>query len=150
MLNWLRSKLINHRRAIYSYFDGQQVRKADPMVLHRSLMSHPEFDLATHPQLIDESPEDRDITLNATRDVFGVKAFDGLTGEGLTEEETINLLWGFVSYCNSKKKRTNPSPTSPPATDSKPPDLPPVASTTKPPSASGSISAEPKFDMPPA
>ena len=33
MLNWIRRKLINRRRAIYTYWDGRQTVKADPMVL---------------------------------------------------------------------------------------------------------------------
>lgn len=150
MLNWLRTKLINRRRAIYRYWDGKRFRRADPMVLYRSLMSHPKFDLSTHPQFIDENQEDRDITLSAIRDVFGVKAFDGLTGEGLTEEETVQLLWAFVSYCTAKKKSVSPSPTSPPATESNPSGPQREELDTTSPLDCGSTSPDPKSVSPPA
>lgn len=132
MLNWLRRRLINRRRAIFTYWNGQRLVSNDPMRIFRSLLTHPKFDWNQHPQLIDdygrerESHAEREIVLDAIRDVFHVTAYDPDTGKGLTEEETLSLLWSFTHYCNSKKKSGNPSPTPPRSSEPMPssePDL---------------------------
>ncbi|MCC7424822.1 MAG: hypothetical protein IT428_31510 [Planctomycetaceae bacterium] len=127
---------MNRGRAIFRFWDGQRDRLADPMVIHRSLLEHGEFNWETTPALIDVdndkiSSDALRITADATRKAFGVpELIDG----GLTETELLQLLVQFSLYLSSLKKSISPPQTSPAATAPKPSGN----STTKPASDSGS------------
>lgn len=148
MMNWIRRKLITRRREIFAYWNGVRLVRADPMPIYRGLMNHPKMEIDNHPQLIDADDGSREIVLRAIREVFGVDEYDNETEEGLIESETINLLWSFFAWCNSKKKPTNTSPTLSEPAEKPSPEHSVENSTTKPPSESGLILDASKFDMP--
>jgi hypothetical protein len=124
MLNLIRRWFNNRNRAIFRFWDGQRIRRIDPLLAYRRLDTHPEFDWSTHPEMIDGdderlSSEATEITARAVCEVFGVRPFDG--SRGLTEQECIGLLIQFVQYLTALKKNGNTSPTSVPSTESQPP-----------------------------
>ena len=103
-------------RRIFAYFDGQQVRKADPIVLYKELMARgPEIDISRKVA----ASESKDALkahgdlVALIREVFGVQT---LAGGGLTDPEVVDLLDYFLGYVEDVKKKC-PSPlTSPGAT----------------------------------
>lgn len=137
---WLKKWRMNRGRAIFQFWDGKQDRAADPMVIHRALLAHSEFNWETTPALIDVdndhiSSDALRVTADAARKAFGVPEF---ASGGLTESELLQLLVQFSLYLTSLKKSTNPPQILPAATESKPSD----PSTTKPESVSGSTCGE--------
>ena len=133
------------KREIFSFWDGMRTRKADPVVLYRGMATHPEYNLERDvPATADGDPAAHRLTVQVVREVFGVKPWT--EGEdGLTERETVDLLWQFNDYLESLKKSTSPNPTLRPATE------PPSSDQGSPTSAesdSGSTSAEAKSDSP--
>lgn len=133
MWRWLRK----YREGIFRFFDGTRWRCADPIAVFRSLQNHPEFDLATTPQMA--SVDNLEVKFDAIRKcadavrvAFGVQLLDD-TGAGLTEEECCALLVRFSEYLGGLKKSTSTQPTSPPSTAS----TSSGESTTKPASDSG-------------
>lgn len=139
MLNWLRRIIRNRRRAIFVYWDGLRIRRIDPIAAFRALKTHPTFDPDTHLALADLGDLDAiKVTLEATRDVFGITAFTDKTG-GLIDDETLALIGDFFEYLASLKKSGRPSPTS--SASTAPGQSPPANST--PPSASADYSSTP-------
>lgn len=105
MLNWLRRIIRNRRRAIFVYWDGLRIRRIDPIAAFRALKTHPTFDPDTHLALADLGDLDAiKVTLEATRDVFGITAFTDKTG-GLIDDETLALIGDFFEYLASLKKK---------------------------------------------
>lgn len=136
MFGWFKRWRMNRGRAIFRFWDGQRDRAADPLVVFRALLEHPEFDWEKTPLLleIDDPKISGDalrVTADAVRKAFGVR--DLLDG-GLTEGECTQLLIQFTAYIGALKKSTSSPPTSPDATEPKPSER----STTKPSSDSGS------------
>lgn len=142
-------------RVIYSYFDGQTVVQADPMMLFRKLAVRQQ-DMALWARVADSQSKDavmaEDKFLEHVRAIFGVKPFEG---GGLTVQETKDLLDHFYGYCVLLKKNSSGSsttagatsvptgqPTSVSSAESSPP--PPTRNT----SPSGSSSEEPSTDSP--
>jgi hypothetical protein len=137
--------LEKHERHIFRFWDGRTERAVDPMLAFRGLATHPRYNPEVHPPLVDVGDHDAlDAMLQAARDVFGVKAYDGATGEGLTENETIDLMVSFAQFVGGVKKKPNPSPTSLPSTD--PPGS--ADSPTSSNSECGSVSREPAPEKP--
>jgi len=107
---WLDHRRENSRK-IFSYWDGQRTRRIDPMQAARALDGHPTFVPKVHLMLLEKGDKDGiDVTLQATRDVFGVKEWSE-SQPGLTEAETLQLLDDFAAYNESLKKKHSQSPT---------------------------------------
>lgn len=139
LLSWLARLRQKRTREIFQFWDGTTNRRADPLGLWLKLQSHSTYNLTTHPAMVDSGdPEALKITIDAVRDVFGVKSFeDG----GLTAQECLTLLVGFFLYLESQKKSTNmpqtqPSPSEQMSSES-------GITTTKDMLDSGSTSSEP-------
>jgi hypothetical protein len=119
MFNWIRRCLINRQRKIFRYWDGNQVLYADPLLLWRLIMTHREFDPATHGPAFDRGEEEAyRVVLRCAMDVFQVPLIDrrtkaSLKQPGLTEQELINLFKRFLAYCDDLKKSIRTSQTSP-------------------------------------
>lgn len=139
----LEATLTDRERGIFDYWDGKRHRRADPMAVLRSLNDHPEFDLASTPQLAESGAlEAVKITCDASRAAFGIKTLDE---GGLTEVECIDVMVAFFDFCAALKKNSRAMPTSP-----EPTELPPSDASTIPPgSGSGSIASEPTAALPP-
>jgi len=106
------------QREIFTYFDGNKPRSADPIVVYRSLKDDAKFNIDVHPALVDAGDADAiGITAAAVRSAFGVKSLDA---GGLTEQECISLLLQYFDWVDSVKKKDNQPLTSPPASDTTP------------------------------
>ena len=114
-------------RQIYRYWDGQRMRRADPLRIIRLLTIHPTFDMGSHPLLAtmavrpeatDEevhsamrnSVEATEVCVDAIRQVFDVQTLDS---RGLTDGECMALLNDFTLYIEGLKKSTSPIATTP-------------------------------------
>lgn len=140
MFGFIKRWRMNRGRAIFRFWDGSMDRAADPMVIYRALVEHPEFDWEKTPELIEI--DDARIASDATRieaaavrQAFGVPS---LAEGGLTEAECVQLLTQFTLWLGQKKSSSSPSPTLPAATEPKSSD----PSTTKPGLASTSTCSD--------
>lgn len=118
-------------RLIYTYWDGEKVNKADPMVLYRKLVAKgPELeaDMLAAKTTSKFAVEGHMRMIATLRGVFAVKPFEE---GGLTEQETLSLYDHFMDYCGVVKKNGSPSSTSAPETS-------PATSPATPPSSEGS------------
>lgn len=99
-------------RLIYSYFNGQEIVRADPQVLYRNLMDVAPSLRADIAVSNSASKQWRTATENAdkaVRQLFSIKPF---AEGGLAELELFELLDHFINYCDSIKKLQSPSLTS--------------------------------------
>lgn len=109
-------------RRIYSYFDGEKVVAADPMVLWRNLMEvrgdlSAHLSLAFAPMDSKDKPQAYAKAAALSRKIFSVREFhEG----GLTEAEAVNLVQHFWRYCDGVKKNSPPSPSWSAATSAAP------------------------------
>lgn len=121
-------------RLIYSYWDGQRQRQGDPLALVRSLTSVDGVSLDIDAKLAagstPDAPKAMGRLIDAVRTVFGVKPLDD---GGLTEAETLALLYHFLEFIQEVQADALPLPKSPGRTDS-----PADGSATDASSASGS------------
>jgi hypothetical protein len=122
MFNFLRRRMESRRRAVFSFWDGHCVRRCDPMVVIRSLKSHPTFDWSTTPKLLTASNEEialeaMTLTVDAVRTAFSIDP-PNVDGVGLTELECVDLLSAFVGYLGTVKKKANTGQTWPTSTES--------------------------------
>jgi hypothetical protein len=102
---------------IYTYWDGSEEVRADPMTIFKKWsekMGDLDADLRIARANIKGSEEAYDKALDKIRYIFSIKAFDGKTG--LDEETTL----AYVRYINDLKKNILPSATSSPTTESTP------------------------------
>ncbi len=98
-------------RLIYSYHDGKELRKADPMTLYKRLLAKgPELgvDMKVMASPLKEAPQAHERFLDKIRDVFAVKRYEE---GGLTEVETLDLFDHFLEYAERLKKKGSPPPT---------------------------------------
>lgn len=113
------SKLLSKRRArrireIFAFWDGCRERKADPLAIWRALNDHPQFVVDQHLPAVERGDLAAiGITVNAVRGAFGVAT---LEGGGLTDQECLELLAGFLLWVADQKKSTNFPPILPSAT----------------------------------
>lgn len=144
------------RRDIYRYWDGSRWRARDPLVAWRAIWEDPDvdpkidFELATglnsRGENVEYNPESQDKVLAMIRRIFDVEQFSESHPRGLTINETFALLWDFLRYANSLKKKPSPTPTPSPPTGSESSD---GSSTTRPASDSSSTRSEPTSAEPP-
>lgn len=103
-------------RLIYSYWDGKDTRKADPMILYRKVMDDRASLSANMTAATTESkfaPQAYKDMLVTIRKIFEVEPLDK---GGLTEAETCALLDHFMTYVDELKKSTDLPPISPATT----------------------------------
>lgn len=144
------------RRDIFRYWDGQQWRYCDPLVVWRQLFEDPtvdaaiDFRLATgvdaNGQPCDYDPEAQDRVLQLIRRTLDVAPWSEKS-RGLTVGETFELLWKFFQYVNDMKKKRDLLLTQSPPTDSESSEDP---STMPPDSGSSSTKSESKSDEQPS
>lgn len=115
------------RREIYPYWDGQKQRFVDPVVAWRAMWEDPDcnpeadfgpatgIDSQGRPAEFDPASQDK--VLAMIRRMFGVKSWSENVA-GLTVNETFELLWDFLRYMDSLKKKRDRSLTPSPPTDS--------------------------------
>lgn len=127
-------------RYIYQYFDGEKVRKADPMVICKRLADKGyliSVDMRAANAGMKDSPKKHDDAIAAIRYVFDLKPYDQ---GGLTELEAVSLLEHYLTFEDYQKKTARTLPISPKATL---PSTPPSSGESLPtPSSSGSGSTE--------
>lgn len=97
------------KRQIFKYHDGMRTRFADPIVVLRAIVSHAKLDPEVHfTQFESEDTnlqsEAGAILAEATRDIFGIRPFSEQCPNGLTELETLDVLYAFVDYAETLKK----------------------------------------------
>jgi len=145
MWNWLKSLFRRHdSREIFSFWDGVRERRADPITLYRGLSSHKDYNLENDiPATVEGDPTAHALTVRVVREVFDVPGWSE-DSPGLTERETVELLWQFDGYLESLKKSTNLTLISRPAMEPPPSE----SSLTSSESDSGSTSHEAKSDKP--
>jgi len=147
--SFFRIRRQEREREIFRFWDGVSERGVDPIRTLRGMMSHPTFDAGTHIDLALAGDEQATaICVNAVRDIFGVDVWNEQNGvqTGLTDKESLTLLFAFGDYMEGLKKNTNGQATLPELTERE--QLDRLA--TKYASDCGSTSPEPKHGEPPA
>ncbi len=134
-------------RSIFKYFNGKKEVFGDPIAIHRRLLTCDNFDLAGDFKLVDalskpiaqkspgfakEGLQAFDRLVSACRKAFKLPAFDEETGEGLVEEEIIQLFAEFGLFVDEIKKKQEPSVTSVSCTEQELPNGEVSQSTMKP------------------
>ncbi len=99
------------QRHIYSYWDGTNLIKADPIVLWKKVMGiWPELSIdmrvANSPSR--DALQAHEAMIRKIRELFTLKS---LEEGGLSELEAIGLLDHFLLFCNITKKNSSPSAT---------------------------------------
>lgn len=97
-----------NQRCIYSYWNGRELLRVDPMILYKKLMEvGPELDVDI--KVANSSSRDANKAyenmLAKIRQVFSVQPFDQ---GGLTEEETVALLDHYMAFNTASKKNWKP------------------------------------------
>lgn len=114
MLNWLRNRLMNRRRKIFTYWDGCKNVSVDPLLVWRMILGHPQFNPEVHGPAYDRGDEDAwRVVQKCARDVFQVPVYSGMGKPGLTELELDSLFKRFMLYMDGLKKSTKTNPTTP-------------------------------------
>ncbi len=122
---------------IFQYFNGSVEVFGDPIALHRALIKGLRAqggDLAevcklanTH-EMVDgvlvqvrpqsQAAEYQEYLYAAAREAFGLGVFKPLTGEGILDEDVLKIIDSFFEWEAKKKASTDPSPMSPPPSES--------------------------------
>lgn len=94
-----------HERRVYRYFDGQRIRKADPLDLYRRMMNvWPNLSIdskvATSPSK--DAPKAHDNLIQGLRELFVIKP---LSEGGLSELEVVSLWDHFMLYVEDIRER---------------------------------------------
>ncbi len=140
LIGWLIGLIHRRPRNVFRFWDGRRYRSIDPFVAARVLFSHPKFDwdetivLLTMPR-VKPQLETAGVIVSAVREAFGVASFDE---GGLTELESIELLYDFRDYIGDVKKNGSLFPTSQPPTDGQLSPVMSMVESTKPDLDSGS------------
>lgn len=138
------------QRLIYKYWNGKDWVFTDPMVIYQKMAAvGPELyiDMKLSESISKDAPLGRRNLLKKIRDIFDVKLYEE---GGLTQTETVNLLFHFITYCEWIKKNSSllPTPVVAPSPSTPQPSSPDVAPTTPPSSDSGSSKDEPSSGPP--
>lgn len=103
-------------RNIFSFWDGVRRRRVDPLLALRAFDRHPTFNFDEQAELVKAGEfAATKLAVDATREIFAIPAWSE-TEPGLTEAETILVLWQFITFNQLVKKNTNPAPFSPAST----------------------------------
>ena len=106
------------RRQLFRYFDGDRMRRADPLVLLAAIDQDPEYVPDKTPYFIAAGQQDAiDVSIRMVNRVFGAQPYDDETGIGLTTNEAMSLFSQFMTWLDGLKKNTSATPTPPPSTD---------------------------------
>lgn len=92
-------------KRIYSYFDGKELIRVDPVPLHKAIMTKgPEISLdmkvARNPTKGAKKAHDN--LVNTIRKLFSLKP---LEEDGLTEVETLDILDHFLEFSDKHRKK---------------------------------------------
>lgn len=110
-MNWLRNWWRNRNRLIYRYWDGARMRRADPILVHRNLRLCDKWDMENDLEFHLKGHQEATLRcIAAAREVFEIPVLDDR--KGLTEEETLDTLAGFIIWVDELKKNSRPQPTS--------------------------------------
>lgn len=100
-------------RLIYSYWNGKELIKADPMTLYKKVMSHGaeiSIDWKVSSSVSKDAISSHSNLIKRLREIFEIPPFQS---DGLTESELIDLLDHFLSFVNIVKKNSSISATLP-------------------------------------
>ena len=110
MLNWLRRYWNHRRKLIFDFWDGERLRRVDPIDIAFAIESDPEY-LPRH--LVDARAGKKQaiaIIGRAACRVFGVQDFDAATGKGMTLADRITLFYTYSYWVDALKKNTQRLP----------------------------------------
>lgn len=117
LLQRWREKRWNKARLLFTYWDGNRLRRADPYRLSRELQSQQDLDITVAAPFVDQGKEpETTLFVNCLAKVFGVNRWDDAKQTGLMDWEIIDLFAGLNEYLLTIKKKYNPGPTSPQST----------------------------------
>lgn len=103
-------------RQIFRFWDGRKMRGMDPLVAFGGLVNHPKYNSETTPLLAQTGDEEAYRTmLGAARDVFGVQPWS--ESGGLTEIETMQLMYQFADFMAELKKSGSDGQIAPPSSE---------------------------------
>jgi len=105
------------QRAIYTYFDGVSLVRADPLVLYKRMMDvglELSVDMKVSVSASKDAKRHHDEMIRKLRNIFNVPPLDAKGG--LTEGEVVQLLDHFLLYCEGVKKNSPTSATTPTVT----------------------------------
>lgn len=106
-------------RGIYTFWDGKQHRRVDPLVVYRAIMTDEHCRLFDDLKDVQANDWDAHIRIqDLTCRAFGVKRF-AEDQTGLTETEIDDLLAEFIIYIQRIKKKRAGSPQSSEHSESK-------------------------------
>lgn len=92
-------------RGLFCYHDGQRTRYADPALVWRNLLNHPEMNFETMVALAEEGHEPEATIVNkALCEIFDVRPWDEASQTGLTCWEVMELVSQFDQYVLALKK----------------------------------------------
>jgi broad specificity phosphatase PhoE len=134
-------------RNIYRFWDGTRERGIDPVRALREMYADKEFVPEKHyDAAVEGDLEATAVTLRMVHRVFGLQPYRETDSSevGLTDQESLEVLFGLAEYLETLKKNGNGQQTLPDVTE--PPPL--GASTTRGKLDSGSTSTEPKHAEP--
>lgn len=124
-------------RKIYSFFDGENTRRADPLILYKRLSTIApslSIDIKISQSSSKDAIKAHDKVIASIQEVFKVRPLDD-TG-GLTQGEMLDLLNDFIEWCDRIKKNSGIEQTLSPPMEA---PLCPESLTTEPGSDCGSI-----------
>lgn len=116
LMNIVRRWLFNRSRFIFTYWNGTQNVKGDPMVIWRALQQHEDFREEDFKLITVDALRNKIIAKIAgvVREVFSIKLPEA---GGLTELECLDVLRSYMAYSGFQKKNTEGTPTLPMPTD---------------------------------
>lgn len=116
MFAWLKRRSWERQQLIYSFFDGQQARKVDPLAVWFALRTDPELLLDQHLTLLEDAPEEEPAMLqNGRVEAWQMagravgRAF-GLPDGKLNLWARRQLLLEFCIYLHTLKKNISALP----------------------------------------
>lgn len=108
-------------RSLFRYNDGFNDVYGDPLEIASTLDTDPEYSPNKHIPLLEAGGrpggEAWKVLTRAVRRAFKLPSFDHTTGEGLTDQEALELFWEFSTYISGLKKNIDPSVMPPESTD---------------------------------
>lgn len=106
-------------RAIMPFWDGKEVRYADPFAVWRTLTQDPNVNLERAEADVEQGIEPTTTqVLDLICRAFGVRRWDPKTNTGLPDWHVIGLLRYLAAYTEAVKKNTSDGPISSPPMDS--------------------------------